>query len=143
MPIQATETIWMDGKLVPWNEAQVHVLTHTLHYGTGVFEGIRAYKTKSGTSVFRLTDHMRRLHKSAKVLMMDIPFSVEQLVDATKETIRENAAGPAKAAGDAGSVEQHKLTEQIAADKHLASKQAVGKTSRGLRFNKLVPPGAG
>ena len=60
-----------------------------------------------------------------------------------ENTIRENASGPAKAAGDAGSVEQHKLTEQIAADKHLASKQAVGKASRGLRFNKLVPPGAG
>jgi branched-chain amino acid aminotransferase len=90
MPIQETEKIWMDGKLVPWHEAQIHVLTHTLHYGTGVFEGIRGYKTKSGTSVFRLTDHMRRLHRSAKVLMMDIPYSVEQLVDATKETIREN-----------------------------------------------------
>ena len=63
--------------------------------------------------------------------------------DNLQETIRENAAGPAKVAGDAGSVQQHKLTEQIAADKHLASKQAVAKASRGLRFNKLVPPGAG
>ncbi len=62
--------------------------------------------------------------------------------DDLQESIRENAAGPAKAAGDAGSVEQHKLTEQIAADKHLAGKQAVAKASRGLRFNKLVPPGA-
>ncbi len=90
MPIQETETIWMDGKLVPWNEAQVHVLTHTLHYGTGIFEGIRGYKTKNGTSIFRLTDHMRRLHRSAKVIMMDLPYSVEELVEATKETVREN-----------------------------------------------------
>src|SRR5438094_7378317 len=91
MPIEKTDKIWMDGKLVDWDDATVHVLTHTLHYGTGVFEGIRGYKTKSGTSVFRLTDHMRRLHRSAKVLMMDVPFSVEQLVEATKETIRSNA----------------------------------------------------
>jgi branched-chain amino acid aminotransferase len=93
MPIQETETIWMDGKLVPWKDANVHVLTHTLHYGTGIFEGIRGYKTKSGTSIFRLTDHMRRLHRSAKVVMMDLPFSVEQLVEATKETVRANNLG--------------------------------------------------
>jgi branched-chain amino acid aminotransferase len=80
----------MDGNLVGWDEANVHVLTHTLHYGAGVFEGIRAYKAKDGTAVFRLTDHMRRLIRSAKILMMDVPFSVEQLVDATKETIRSN-----------------------------------------------------
>jgi branched-chain amino acid aminotransferase len=90
MPIQEAKTIWMDGELVPWADAKVHVLTHTLHYGTGVFEGIRGYKTKSGTSVFRLTDHMRRLHRSAKVIMMDIPYSVEQLCEATKDTIRDN-----------------------------------------------------
>ena len=90
MPIDKTEKIWMDGKLVPWDEANVHILTHTLHYGAGVFEGIRAYRAKNGTAVFRLTDHMRRLLRSARILMMDVPFSVEQLVEATKETIREN-----------------------------------------------------
>jgi branched-chain amino acid aminotransferase len=90
MPIDKTDKIWMDGKLVAWDEANVHVLTHTLHYGAGVFEGIRAYKAKNGTAVFRLTDHMRRLFRSAKILMMDIPFSVDQLVEATKETIRAN-----------------------------------------------------
>ncbi len=90
MPIDKTDKIWMDGKLVSWDEAHVHILTHTLHYGDGVFEGIRAYKAKNGTAVFRLTDHMRRLLRSAKILMMDVPFSVEQLVDATKETIRVN-----------------------------------------------------
>lgn len=90
MPIEKTKTIWMDGKLVDWEDAKVHVLTHALHYGTAVFEGIRGYKTKNGTSVFRLTDHMRRLHRSAKVVMLEVPFSVEQLVEATKDTIRSN-----------------------------------------------------
>jgi branched-chain amino acid aminotransferase len=90
MPIEKTNKIWMDGKLVDWDDANVHVLTHTLHYGTGIFEGIRGYKTKNGTSVFRLTDHMRRLHRSAKIIMMELPFSVEELVEATKETIRSN-----------------------------------------------------
>lgn len=90
MPIEKTEKIWMDGSLVNWDEATVHVLTHTLHYGSGVFEGIRAYATDRGPAVFRLTDHMRRLHDSASLLMMDIPYSVEELVEATKETIRVN-----------------------------------------------------
>ena len=78
--------IWMDGELVDWDDARIHVLTHTLHYGSGVFEGIRAYPTASGPAVFRLTDHMRRLLDSANFFMMDVPFSLEELVDATKET---------------------------------------------------------
>jgi branched-chain amino acid aminotransferase len=90
MPIDKTEKIWMDGELVPWDEARVHVLTHTLHYGSGVFEGIRAYPTSRGPAVFRLTDHMRRLHDSAGLIHMDIPFSVEELVAATLETVRVN-----------------------------------------------------
>ena len=90
MPIEETEKIWMDGELVPWGEAKVHVLTHTLHYGSGVFEGIRAYPTSRGPAVFRLTDHMSRLHDSASLLHMDIPYSVEELVAATKATIRAN-----------------------------------------------------
>jgi len=90
MPIDKTDKIWMDGELVDWDEAKVHVLTHTLHYGSGVFEGIRAYATDRGPAVFRLTEHMRRLHDSANLLMMDIPYSVEELVEATKETIRVN-----------------------------------------------------
>ena len=65
MPLEKTEKIWMDGELVDWDEAQVHVLTHTLHYGSGVFEGIRAYPTTRGPAVFRLTDHIERLHDSA------------------------------------------------------------------------------
>jgi len=90
MPIEKTDKIWMDGKLVNWDDATVHVLTHTLHYGSGVFEGIRAYLTARGPAVFRLTDHMRRLHDSAALLHMDLPYSVEELVEATKETMRAN-----------------------------------------------------
>jgi branched-chain amino acid aminotransferase len=90
MPIDKTEKIWMDGQLVDWDDATVHVLTHTLHYGSGVFEGIRAYPTSGGAAVFRLTDHMRRLHDSAALLHMELPYSVEELVEATKETIRAN-----------------------------------------------------
>ena len=84
MPIEKTEKIWMDGELVDWDEAQIHVLTHTLHYGSGVFEGIRAYATAQGPAVFRLTEHIERLFDSAKILMMDIPFTVEELVEATQ-----------------------------------------------------------
>jgi branched-chain amino acid aminotransferase len=80
----------MDGELVNWDDAKIHVLTHTLHYGSGVFEGIRAYPTSRGPAVFRLTDHMRRLHDSAMLIHMEIPYSVEELVEATKETIRVN-----------------------------------------------------
>ncbi|MEY3092680.1 MAG: branched-chain-amino-acid aminotransferase [Actinomycetota bacterium] len=82
-----TPKIWMNGKLVDWDKAQVHVLTHTLHYGTGVFEGIRAYETKSGTAIFRLTEHIERLFRSAHILGMEIPYSVDELVAATKETV--------------------------------------------------------
>jgi branched-chain amino acid aminotransferase len=90
MPIEKTDKIWMDGQLVNWDDATVHVLTHTLHYGSGVFEGIRAYPTARGPAVFRLTDHMRRLHDSATLLHMDLPYSVEELVEATKQTMRAN-----------------------------------------------------
>jgi branched-chain amino acid aminotransferase len=84
------DKIWMDGTLVNWDDAQVHVLTHALHYGSGVFEGIRCYDTPKGPAVFRLTDHMERLKRSAKMMFMDLPYSVEELVEATKETIRAN-----------------------------------------------------
>jgi branched-chain amino acid aminotransferase len=90
MPLQKVEKIWMDGKLVDWDDANVHILTHTLHYGSGVFEGIRCYATSQGGAVFRLTDHIVRLFDSAKIFMIDIPYTVEQLVEATKETVRAN-----------------------------------------------------
>ena len=78
----------MNGSLVNWDAARVHVLTHTLHYGTGVFEGIRAYETSRGPAVFRLTDHMRRLENSARILGMPMPYSVDELVEAVKATVR-------------------------------------------------------
>ena len=90
MPIEKTEKIWMDGELVPWDEAKVHVLTHSLHYGSGVFEGIRTYAAADGPAVFRLTDHIQRLFDSAKLIMMTIPWTVDQLVDACKLTVRES-----------------------------------------------------
>ena len=88
MPITPTEKIWMNGELVAWDDAKIHVLTHTLHYGMGVFEGIRAYETDDGAAVFRLTDHMRRLENSARILMMELPYSVDELIDAVKLTVR-------------------------------------------------------
>ena len=87
MPITTTPKIWMNGSLVNWDDAKVHVLTHTLHYGTGVFEGIRAYETKNGPAVFRLTDHIKRLHNSAQIMGMEMPYSVEELVEAVKQTV--------------------------------------------------------
>ena len=84
MPFEKTEKIWMDGELVPWDQAQVHVLTHSLHYGSGVFEGIRTYATADGPAVFRLTDHIERLLDSAKLIMMEIPYSRDELVEACK-----------------------------------------------------------
>ncbi len=83
--------IWFDGKLVPWREAQVHVLTHTLHYGMGVFEGVRAYDAdERGTSIFRLKEHTDRLFRSAHILRMDMPFSKDELNEAQRQVVREN-----------------------------------------------------
>ncbi len=90
MPITPTEKIWMDGKLVDWADATIHVLSHSLHYGSGVFEGIRAYPTANGVAVFRLTEHIHRLFESAKILMIDVPFTEEQVVEATRAVVREN-----------------------------------------------------
>ncbi|HEY1740220.1 MAG TPA: aminotransferase class IV, partial [Acidimicrobiia bacterium] len=91
MPITPTKHIWMNGEMVDWDAAQIHVLTHSLHYGMAVFEGIRAYETDRGTAVFRLTDHIERLHRSAHMMMMDMPYSVEELVDATKRVVHDSA----------------------------------------------------
>ncbi|HEY3673851.1 MAG TPA: branched-chain amino acid transaminase [Acidimicrobiia bacterium] len=90
MPFEKTEKIWMDGELVPWDEARVHVLTHSLHYGSGVFEGIRTYAAADGPAVFRLTDHIQRLFDSAKLIMMEIPYTRDAIVDACKLIVRES-----------------------------------------------------
>ncbi len=82
--------IWQDGKLVPWREATTHVLTHSLHYGLAVFEGVRAYNTVKGTAIFRLKEHTQRLLNSAHIYMMKIPYSLDTLMEAQKEVVREN-----------------------------------------------------
>jgi branched-chain amino acid aminotransferase len=88
--MQETDKIWMNGELVDWADAKVHVGAHGLHYGSGVFEGIRCYETERGPAVFRLRDHLERLENSAKVLHMDLPYSVEELRSATHELIAAN-----------------------------------------------------
>ncbi|MHB1210288.1 MAG: branched-chain amino acid transaminase [Acidimicrobiales bacterium] len=90
MPITPTKKIWMDGALVDWESATTHVLSHTLHYGTGAFEGIRAYKTPNGVAIFRLREHMQRLLNSCKILMIDVPFTLDELCDAALEVVRVN-----------------------------------------------------
>jgi branched-chain amino acid aminotransferase len=87
MPITPTPKIWMNGSLVDWDDARIHVLTHSLHYGMGVFEGIRAYATADGPAVFRLTEHIERLHRSAQILGMPLEYSVADLIQATKDTV--------------------------------------------------------
>jgi branched-chain amino acid aminotransferase len=82
--------IWMDGTMVDWRDAKIHVLTHTLHYGCGAFEGVRAYKTQKGTAIFRLREHTERLFNSAKILRMKLPFSMQQVMDAQCAVVREN-----------------------------------------------------
>ena len=82
--------IWYDGELVPWREAKTHVLTHTLHYGLGVFEGVRAYATDKGPCIFRLQEHTRRLFRSAHILKMSIPYGYEELLEAQRTVVREN-----------------------------------------------------
>jgi len=88
--MEKADKIWTDGAIVPWDEAKVHLISNTLHYGFGVFEGIRCYKTESGPAVFRLAEHMVRLRKSAGILGFDVPYSVEELIEATREVIRAN-----------------------------------------------------
>ena len=90
MPITTTKYIWMDGEMVAWDNATTHILTHTLHYGMGVFEGIRAYPTADGVAVFRLREHIVRLLNSAKIFMMDVPYDVDELVEACREIVRVN-----------------------------------------------------
>jgi branched-chain amino acid aminotransferase len=90
MAIKKMESIWFNGKLVPWDEARIHVLSHVVHYGSSFFEGLRCYETPRGTAIFRLTPHMRRLIDSARIYRTEVPYSLEQLVGAVKETVRAN-----------------------------------------------------
>jgi branched-chain amino acid aminotransferase len=90
MPITEAEKIWKDGALVDWADANVHVLSHAVHYGSGVFEGIRAYATERGPAVWHLDEHLKRLFRSAKLYHMDIPYSIEAIRDAVRDVIRAN-----------------------------------------------------
>ena len=90
MPITEVDKIWMDGELVDWRDAKVHVLSHAVHYGSGVFEGIRAYETSRGAAVWHLEEHLKRLFRSAKLYHMDIPYSVEAITDGVKDVVRAN-----------------------------------------------------
>ena len=88
--MEKSEWIWMNGELVPWDDAKVHVLTHGLHYGTGVFEGVRAYETDRGPAIFRHREHLERLKKSAELYYLELPYSLETVREATHEVIRRN-----------------------------------------------------
>jgi branched-chain amino acid aminotransferase len=88
--VEPVDVIWVDGELVPWESATVHLSAHALHYGSGVFEGIRAYDTPRGTAIFRLPDHVRRLLRSAHLYHMPVPYSEEELIQACKDTVRAN-----------------------------------------------------
>ena len=88
--MQQADFIWMNGELVRWEDAKVHVLTHALHYGSGVFEGIRAYETERGTAVFRHQDHLDRLKRSAELYHMELPYTLEKLREVTHDLIRVN-----------------------------------------------------
>jgi branched-chain amino acid aminotransferase len=90
MPLQAVDKVWMNGTLVDWKDATVHVLSHALHYGTGVFEGIRCYETSRGPAVFRLRDHLERMQRSARIFQMELPYSTDELAEATSELIKAN-----------------------------------------------------
>ena len=87
MAFDETGKIWFNGELVDWKDAQIHVLSHVVHYGTSVFEGLRCYDTENGPAVFRLEDHMKRLINSAKIYRTEIPYTLEELCEAVKETI--------------------------------------------------------
>src|SRR5262245_52603669 len=90
MAFSGTGHVWMNGSLVAWKDATVHVASHALHYGTGIFEGIRAYETPTGTSVYRLDEHMRRFYDSCRVYRMDLRWSVDELTTAVLDTVRAN-----------------------------------------------------
>src|SRR6201994_2407010 len=94
MPIQTTPNIWHNGKLIPWEKAQVHVMSHVLHYGSSVFEGLRCYKQADGAAIFRLPEHMQRLLDSARIYRMEIPYTLEQLNTAVIELVEANGVAP-------------------------------------------------
>src|SRR5690606_28533556 len=93
MAMQYPEQIWFNGKIMPWRDATVHVMAHAIHYGSSVFEGIRAYDTPEGAAVFRLTDHLKRLYLSAKIYDLPIPYTLDELIQGTRDVIKANGLG--------------------------------------------------
>lgn len=94
MPLETTANIWHNGKLIPWEKANIHVMSHVIHYGSSVFEGIRCYTQPEGASIFRLHEHMKRLINSAKIYRMPLPYDVEQLNSAVIEVVEANGVAP-------------------------------------------------
>ena len=94
MPLTPTKHIWYNGKLIAWDQAHIHVMSHVIHYGSSVFEGIRCYKTEEGAAIFRLEDHMQRLLDSAEIYRMDLPYTLEQMIRAVVETVEANGVAP-------------------------------------------------
>ncbi|HEX4021354.1 MAG TPA: branched-chain amino acid transaminase [Acidobacteriaceae bacterium] len=94
MPIQPTKNIWHNGKLIPWDQANIHVMSHVVHYGSSVFEGIRCYQTETGAAIFRLPEHMQRLLDSAKIYRMELPYTLEQLNAAVVDVVEANGVTP-------------------------------------------------
>ncbi len=94
MPIQTTKHIWHNGKLIPWEQANIHVMSHVIHYGSSVFEGIRCYQTEIGAAIFRLSEHMQRLLDSAKIYRMELPYTLEQLNAAVVDLVEANGVAP-------------------------------------------------
>ena len=94
MPIQTTEKIWHNGELIPWEQATIHVMSHVIHYGSSVFEGIRCYGQPHGSAVFRLPEHMQRLLDSAKIYRMEVPYTLEELCAGVVDVIEANGVAP-------------------------------------------------
>src|SRR4051812_12031482 len=94
MAIPKTEKIWHNGKLVPWDSAQIHVMSHVVNYGSSLFEGIRCYNTKQGPAIFRAKEHIERLLNSSKIYRIEVPFTHEELVQAMVETVQHNGVWP-------------------------------------------------
>ena len=94
MPLQKTENIWHNGKLIPWDKATLHVMSHVIHYGSSVFEGVRCYALPSGPAIFRAKEHMQRLLDSAKIYRIDVDFTVEDLITGMAEVVRNNGVWP-------------------------------------------------
>ena len=89
-PFVQNGKVWINGKLIPWNEANIHIASHVIHYGTSLFEGFRAYETPKGSAIFHLQSHMKRLYNSCKIYRMDIPYSQEDFSNAVIDTVRAN-----------------------------------------------------